>query len=1098
DFNNDRVSLARLQGNKWQELVGGEHRFRARRRNIRYEEMLQDLIGIASADLFWSTFCVGQPLPEPGQLSQSVQQLLSGSGTYGGEALQKLEHWLGEKTRYTGRLGVSSRDKNKDRELELLQQEKLQLEQAVQTAVASVDAVHVLEEQIASLEQQKREAEKLLAQKEGLHRDWVRWRSLRERYINALQEQRRLYQAQQEAISLQEKLDKLAQEIEQQYPEFLTAPQDLEADLDALVRLEEDLQQQREEIGKLKAAFEKQKQELQQLQEELQGPLAPVVGRPHLAREHRELLQSLRQQQELQNRLASLDSQEEEARAVLTELQAWAGLGEKSLAYYRQAARSALQKYAELQAMLQEQETKQKELASRFGLLQQGSPELLALCRDYHSRKAALEQEYNAVREGHRQASEQLRRYQEEKEDIERQFADLAEIPASAIAMIDSKLDLERKKRALEAEEGTVHTGGRGRACLLVALLALAGAIISLATGQPLVALGLFAATLVAGAYSYVCSRKSKAQTASAELNSVVAELHKLEAQLGRLAQHPLDELAAIHERLKLREQRRQVLSALAGDLPSREQLVRLEEKLSQAGKELTEFKRRLQPVIETLGDPQAAFYEWQSRQEELKRLQERLTLFAREQYGVAPEEVASLNPREAEGWQEVQLLAAIQGEEPETVGEAASWLAALPDTCWADWQEEAERYQEAQAVLHTCTIQRRELEQADEQGRSSLERLAEKIAGLRQKIAPFTETSSGEELEQLLARCSAVEKELEGTRKVLNSLQQNLQEQERKLQEQINYREQLATKLAAILAPAQGQVLQARERWQQWQQMEGERKELSAALAGLFKGWDVKGLEELELKVIDANNTAIQVKNEWQQLVESRPGLPGLEMRDQWEQLEAEYAALEQELRQLQEQIRSLADQILERNKELSVLMSPDVVNIAAARDRIADLELECERLELETAALALAYRELAAVQNLYNTTHRERLAATASQYFSDLTCSPGRQVVLDDNFNIKVAEANGQMVEVTQLSQGAQDQLQVALRLAIADLVAGDYRLPLIFDDPFLNFDNTRLAQLQVSLNNVAARRQILILSHRQEYEKWGLPAQVEVNNN
>jgi len=81
---------------------------------------------------------------------------------------------------------------------------------------------------------------------------------------------------------------------------------------------------------------------------------------------------------------------------------------------------------------------------------------------------------------------------------------------------------------------------------------------------------------------------------------------------------------------------------------------------------------------------------------------------------------------------------------------------------------------------------------------------------------------------------------------------------------------------------------------------------------------------------------------------------------------------------------------------------------------------------------------------------------------------------------------------VAIAQLSQGAQDQLQIALRLAIADLVAGNFNLPLICDDPFLNFDSERLAQLQATLTGLGKERQVILLSHQETYRTWGEPLQ------
>ncbi|NLG69521.1 MAG: hypothetical protein GX496_08180 [Firmicutes bacterium] len=74
-------------------------------------------------------------------------------------------------------------------------------------------------------------------------------------------------------------------------------------------------------------------------------------------------------------------------------------------------------------------------------------------------------------------------------------------------------------------------------------------------------------------------------------------------------------------------------------------------------------------------------------------------------------------------------------------------------------------------------------------------------------------------------------------------------------------------------------------------------------------------------------------------------------------------------------------------------------------------------------------------------------------------------------------------------QLSKGAQDQLYLSLRLAIADLMASDLRLPFIFDDPFLNCDDERLRRIRETLDAIAAGgRQVLLFSHRPDFTTWG----------
>ncbi len=69
--------------------------------------------------------------------------------------------------------------------------------------------------------------------------------------------------------------------------------------------------------------------------------------------------------------------------------------------------------------------------------------------------------------------------------------------------------------------------------------------------------------------------------------------------------------------------------------------------------------------------------------------------------------------------------------------------------------------------------------------------------------------------------------------------------------------------------------------------------------------------------------------------------------------------------------------------------------------------------------------------------------------------------------------------------LSRGTRDQLYLCLRLALADeITGGGEPLPLILDDPLVNFDDQRLAGTLAMLARVAERRQVLLLTcHAQQ---------------
>jgi DNA repair exonuclease SbcCD ATPase subunit len=64
-------------------------------------------------------------------------------------------------------------------------------------------------------------------------------------------------------------------------------------------------------------------------------------------------------------------------------------------------------------------------------------------------------------------------------------------------------------------------------------------------------------------------------------------------------------------------------------------------------------------------------------------------------------------------------------------------------------------------------------------------------------------------------------------------------------------------------------------------------------------------------------------------------------------------------------------------------------------------------------------------------------------------------------------------------ELSSGAIDEFYLACRLALVRLIYGDRKLPLILDDPFINFDGLRLARTLKFLDNLSRDHQIIIFT-------------------
>ena len=68
----------------------------------------------------------------------------------------------------------------------------------------------------------------------------------------------------------------------------------------------------------------------------------------------------------------------------------------------------------------------------------------------------------------------------------------------------------------------------------------------------------------------------------------------------------------------------------------------------------------------------------------------------------------------------------------------------------------------------------------------------------------------------------------------------------------------------------------------------------------------------------------------------------------------------------------------------------------------------------------------------------------------------------------------------EAEQLSQGTADQLYLAVRLAICEMVLpSDKAVPILLDDALVNFDDQRMAAALDYLLEVSAHHQILLFT-------------------
>ncbi len=143
--------------------------------------------------------------------------------------------------------------------------------------------------------------------------------------------------------------------------------------------------------------------------------------------------------------------------------------------------------------------------------------------------------------------------------------------------------------------------------------------------------------------------------------------------------------------------------------------------------------------------------------------------------------------------------------------------------------------------------------------------------------------------------------------------------------------------------------------------------------------------------------------------------------------------------------------------------------------------LRLQIDLLEGEYQSIALAMETLddanAALQNRFS----PLLGRRTAELFSALTDGAYSGVVLDRSFRLS-AEPTGDTVwrDAGLLSTGAGDQLYLAARLAICELVLPDMDPPpLVLDDALANFDDSRCASALRLLKEEGKKRQLLLFT-------------------
>ncbi len=678
------------------------------------------------------------------------------------------------------------------------------------------------------------------------------------------------------------------------------------------------------------------------------------------------------------------------------------------------------------------------------------------LCRDYAVFDEAGERALEAAAGYQRQLAElrmteqeaevQLTRAREAHDDLtgrwedwEERFSDLREYCAGALQSAQHKLRLLEQRE--ELAESRRHLQNRLRPQPL--LRAGVPVVFAAAAALPALMWPDYAATLLAlvpvaavGGYLLAQRLPVFVQPQLRErVEEVESELAGVREELADLSELPGDrsELISLRERLGAREEERERLRERARSLPDEEELASLHRSYERARGAREEFCELTRPFRGEFADVQAAYAEWCRLREERGRLVGHLEDFAHAHSACEPDELESIDPLSAQDsrWRDLaefaRFLSADEGSG--RIMDLVCWLRDLEPACWRSWIDDARRRSE----------------------------ILRNISDLHSRMQAARET-----LDQC---CGAAEWVWARQVELMRGLQK-------------------------IVRAGGGDARAARDRLREYEQLRDRRDTLSDRLTTRldeFGAADVRGLDE---RLADAENRSRATFSEWMQFIDQNPGLPAAEESEDDEAVGRRLAALDDEVDRLERDVAELDEKRSELAQRQSALEGRDPVNIARAERRMQHLQEERDRLILLADALSVAYGEMREAARQFHHSIREHLAGRAAAHFARITGKEHRSIVLDEEFTVGVQRAGAPHV-LQQLSRGARDQLYLALRFAMADLLADDRRLPMVLDDPFVTCDRDRKRAVRRVLLREAERRQIILLAHEPGYADWGSPS-------
>ncbi|EME1035889.1 AAA family ATPase [Listeria monocytogenes] len=192
----------------------------------------------------------------------------------------------------------------------------------------------------------------------------------------------------------------------------------------------------------------------------------------------------------------------------------------------------------------------------------------------------------------------------------------------------------------------------------------------------------------------------------------------------------------------------------------------------------------------------------------------------------------------------------------------------------------------------------------------------------------------------------------------------------------------------------------------------------------------------------------------------------------------------LEEALRQIELEQEQLHASLAAQNHALDKLEEGGT--FAVLMQEFYSEKSNLQQISAEWTETKLALKML---QNTMQQLQEGKLPKTlklASEYFNHLTSGNYKKVYLQDN-RLQVESKGSIPFFPEELSQATKEQLYLAIRFALIDVIHKDFPLPIIIDDGFVHFDSSRMGQMMQLLQKRKSENQVIFFTCHQETRKY-----------